>query len=160
MDFEIDDRVDFAYVMLGSLFAKNARELNSHFDSVARAVRKGGVYLLDWCIRFNISESSQSSWERESNGIRVRASFSSQIVDRVEQIYEDTDCLDVVLPDGEEKHFKSKSIRRVIYPQEFLLFIGARNDFEFIGWWNDWDLASPLGGDPEINRPIVLLRKT
>lgn len=89
----------------------------------------------------------------------MKASFASLILDKVKQLYEDSECLEV-LKDGEVKIVEGTSVKRVIFPQEFLLFISARSDFEFLGWWNDWDLSTPLSGDGKINRPIILLRRT
>ena len=32
--------------------------------------------------------------------------------------------------------------------------------FEFVGWWNDWNLDQPLGATTDaIYRPITLLRR-
>ena len=157
-DFEVDGLVDFAYVMLGSLFLKNTMDLVSHFDSISRAVRPGGLYLLDWCIRFDTNDSVESSWETRRGKTRVKATFSSTVLDKVEQIYKDYDALEV-FENGEARKFESKSIRRVIFPQEFRSFISGRGDFKFLGWWNNWDLDVPLRGDQKINRPIVLLRR-
>jgi hypothetical protein len=33
------------------------------------------------------------------------------------------------------------TVRREVYPQEFLLFLAQRPEFEFIGWWNHWDVT-------------------
>ena len=159
VDFRIDQGVDFAFVMLGSLFVKSSGELVSHFDAVARTLRPGGLYLLDWCVRFDIQDFSEDSWEVEKNGVVVKAGFASRVLDKVKQLYEDTECLEI-LEDGEVKKVEGTSVKRVIFPQEFLFFISARSDFEFLGWWNDWDLSTPLSGDGKINRPIILLRRT
>lgn len=159
VDFRIDRTVDFAFVLLGSLFVKSSEELASHFDAVARILRPGGLYLLDWCVRFDIQDFSEDSWEVEKNGVVVKASFASRVLDKVKQLYEDTECLQVI-KDGEVRKIEGTSIRRAIFPQEFLFFISARSDFEFLGWWNDWDLSTPLSGDGKINRPIILLRRT
>jgi SAM-dependent methyltransferase len=32
-------------------------------------------------------------------------------------------------------------------------------DFEFVGWWNNWDLTQPLGEIQKISRPITILRR-
>ncbi len=159
VDFQIDQTVDFAFVMLGSLFVKSSEELVSHFDAVARTLRPGGLYLLDWCVRFDNQDSSENFWEVEKNGVVVKVSFASRVLDRVEQLYEDTECLEV-LKDGEVNKVEGTSVKRVIFSQEFLFFISARSDFKFLGWWNEWDLSTPLSGDGKINRPIILLRRT
>ena len=159
VDFRIDQGVDFAFVMLGSLFVKSSGELVSHFDAVARTLRPGGLYLLDWCVRFDNQDFSEDSWEVERNGVVVKARFVSRALDKAAQLYEESECLEV-LKDGEVKKVEGTSVKRVIFPQEFLFFISARSDFEFLGWWNDWDLSTPLSGDGKINRPIILLRRT
>jgi hypothetical protein len=46
-----------------------------------------------------------------------------------------------------------------MHPQEFLSMVPERSEFEFVGWWNDWDLADPLPTANQINRPITILRK-
>ena len=158
--FQLEERVDFAYVMLGSLFVKNTEELHSHFDSMGRTIRAGGLYLLDWCIQFETISDHTSSWEQERDGIKVKATYSSKIVNRILQTFEETVAFEVG-DRGQHIGAQDTCIRRAIYPQEFLLFISARRDFEFVGWWNNWNLSAPLNGEEEqINRPIVLLRRT
>jgi hypothetical protein len=76
----------------------------------------------------------------------------------VEQIIEERFTLEVE-DEGAKRVFRDTSLLRQIYPQEFLLFVAARSDFEFVGWWNNWDLTQPLDGTQEIGRPIILLRK-
>jgi len=82
-----------------------------------------------------------------------------KIVNRVLQTLEETAILEV---DDHGQHIEARDtcIRRAIYPREFLLFIAARKDFEFVGWWNNWDLSASLDGEEKINRPIALLRRT
>jgi hypothetical protein len=51
-------------------------------------------------------------------------------------------------------------MRRAIFPQEFMLAATKLHNFEFVGWWNDWNLQQPLGeGRGEIVRPITVLRR-
>ena len=63
--FSLETMVDCVYVMLGSLYVKNTIELVSHFDSVARVFRRGGLYFLDWCIQFDPLSGRRDSWEAE-----------------------------------------------------------------------------------------------
>ena len=46
ISFVCPREVDFAYVMLGSLYLNTPGEMHSHFDSVAKALRPGGLYFL------------------------------------------------------------------------------------------------------------------
>jgi SAM-dependent methyltransferase len=161
IDFSMPQTFDFAFIALGSLCARNTDDLFSHFRSVARALNQGGLYLLDWCIRFAPFSVQDESWSMEQEGIQVRAAFSEKLVDAVEQLVEETLSLEVI-QDGSRETFSETGISRVMFPQEFLQIIHQIEALEFIGWWNTWDLDKPLDDikDPkQISRPIVLLRK-
>ena len=93
-----------------------------------------------------------------SGQIKVKTSVRETLVNPVEQIYEGSLTLEVD-DAGEKKILQATALNRQIYPQEFLLFVAARNDFEFVGWWNNWDLTQPLDGTSEIVRPIIVLRR-
>ncbi|MBW2142734.1 MAG: class I SAM-dependent methyltransferase [Deltaproteobacteria bacterium] len=153
VNFEMDKKVDFAFVLLGSLFVKDTSELADHFNSVARVLKKGGLYLLDWCIEFDQSKISAvgESWEIERNGIQVKTTVSWKAVNPVNQTVEETIALDVD-DHGVRQTIVQKDVRRLVYPQEFLCFISNNEHFEFIGWWNNWDLSQSLEEADEINR--------
>ena len=157
-DFELTEQVDFAFVLLGSLQARNTAELVSHFDSVGRVLKSGGLYLLDWCINFTPNTEVSESWEMAKGPVKVKTTFQTKLIHPVEQVTEETLTLEI--SDGVVQDVIRESwVRREIYPQEFLMFMANRIDFEFIGWWNDWDLTQTLDGVREINRPITVLRR-
>lgn len=162
IDFTLKSPADFVFVALGSLYARSTPELGCHLDSVSRALQPGGLYFLDWCIQFGGEATGQAggeSWEIERDGIRVQARVTMAPVDQVEQLLEETITLQV------EDHGKSctlttTDLKRAIYPQELLRVIETRRDFSFVGWWNNWDLNSPLAQVKlGIKRPIVVLRR-
>ncbi len=157
--FHLEQPVDFAYVMLGSLYAASSAELASHFQSVAGALRPGGLYFLDGCVEFSPMTDFTESWEIERDGVHIRATCLFTHINCVEQTMMEKVILEVD-EDGTERKLISETLRRAIYPQEWLLFLEARRDFEFIGWWNDWDLDQPLIGGELVNRPIVVIRRT
>lgn len=159
VDFKLKEQVDFAYVALASLFIGNTAELISHFSSVSRALRPGGLYLLDWCIHFGPPADHQDSWEMERDGIRVQTEVSLKVINRIEQTFEELITLSVD-DHGRRERISGRSVRRVIYPQEFLFFLSHYREFELVGWWNDWDLTKPLQGTEEdINRPVTVIRR-
>jgi hypothetical protein len=150
--------VDFAFVLLGSLTLPNAEAIVSHFDSVAACLRPGGLYLLDWCIQFGWPEEEMETWEMVEGEVTVRVTVGARILSRADQLVRDRIGLEV--QDGRRQLLLQDERERVlIFPQEFLRFIEARPDFEFVGWWNDWDLEVPLGGLAHVNRPIVVIRR-
>ena len=157
-DFALGEQVDFAFVLLGSLQARNTAELVSHFDCVSRALKQGGLYFLDWCVAFEPSQESVDSWEVLRGQVKVKATFQTKLIDPIEQIFEESLTLEVQEPSA-KKVFREAYVARQMYPQEFLLFVAARSDFEFVGWWNDWDVNQPLDDAQEISRPITILRR-
>jgi SAM-dependent methyltransferase len=156
--FLLEESAEFAFVALGSLYAKNKADLIDHFRSVARVLPAGGLYLLDWCVYFSSMHEMEEKWDIEQDGIKVQAKVNGRIVDPIEQVYEEVITLEV-LDNGQRLMYKGVDHKRIIYPQEFLLLIEHRTEFEFIGWWNDWNLEDPLPSNKPITRPIVLLRR-
>ena len=159
VDFSLRTKVDFAYIMLGSLYVKNTNELISHFDSVSKVLKKGGLYFLDGCIQFKPSKKYSESWEIDRGGTIVKSTYSTQIVNSLEQIFEEVISLNINDKDKTKK-IVEKTFKRIIYPQEFLFFIANRKDFEFMGFWNNWNLSQPLQGTKKVSRPIAIIRKT
>lgn len=156
--FALTGSAEFAFVALGSLYAQGTDDLLSHFQSVARVLPSGTLYLLDWCVYFSSMQGMEESWEIEQQGIKVKTMVQGRIVEPVEQRYEESITLEVT-DNGRINKYSGTDSKRLIYPQEFLLFIRHCTDFEFMGWWNNWNLNDPLPSPKPIQRPIVLLRK-
>lgn len=162
-DFTLEEPVDFAMILLGSLCAADSAQLVQHFDCVAAALAPGGLYLLDWCIQFDSLDTQSdkgddTSWEMEADGVKVATTVTWHVVNKIEQTYRETITLDVD-DHGRKLEFKEEYVRRGIFPQEFLCLIERHPAFEFVGWWNNWDLKQPLVDQKEIGRPIALLRR-
>lgn len=160
LDFTLNTEFDFVYVLLGSLCAKSNTELMTHFDSVARVLKKGGLYLLDWCIEYDPPRLGERevNWEIEREGIRVKTTVMWKAINRVEQTFEEKIIFEVT-DHSKKLNIVGKDTKRAIYPQEFLLFVSGLKDFEFVGWWNNWNLQEPLEQAEKIARPIALVRK-
>jgi len=125
---------------------------------VSRALQRGGLYFLDWCVDFAPCKEHTDSWEMVEGQVRVKTTIQLELMDPLEQIIEEKFTLEVQ-DEGAKKLFQETSLLRQIYPQEFLLFVEARSDFEFVGWRNNWDLGQTLDGKQEVGRPIIILRK-
>jgi SAM-dependent methyltransferase len=96
IDFSLERTVDFIYILLGSLSLKNTADLITHFNSVARIMKKGGLYLLDWCVQFEpLWQTEGDSWEMEQNGIQIKTQMSWKAISRLEQTFEETIILEV-----------------------------------------------------------------
>lgn len=156
--FSLPRKVGFAFVTLGSLYVKNTQGLFDHLDAMAKSLDAGGLYLLDWCVQFRPLEAKTEIWEIERDGVRVKTVAEFLPVSYVDQIYEERLTLDIE-DRGKTSTLSSTTVARAVFPQEFLLLVKQQNDFEFMGWWNDWSLEQPLGDTEAINRPVVLLRR-
>ena len=158
--FSLDETVDFAYTMLGSLYAKTSENINSHLNSVAKALNLGGLYLLDWCINFQWADPSNSdqSWSIAKRPVKIEIKFRTEVLDRAAQTVRNT--LTANIDDGGKLlKLEAEDVVRIIFPQEFLLLVEMSKKFEFLGWWNNWKLEEPIGEATRIARPIVLLRR-
>ena len=148
-------KVDMAYVLLGSLYAKSNEEFFQHLDSVARILKSGGLYILDGVVWFNILSNNKQSWTISKSGIKVRASFRATIVDHVAQTFREDAILEIQ-DHGIKKQIRSHELRKFFFPQEFLTLIKCHNKFEFLGWFDNFDInkqAIPKG------RQVVVLRE-
>lgn len=162
--FSLEDRADFAFVLLGSLFARNTADLISHFDSMAAALLPGGIYLLDWCIQFDKMLEGSDSWVIERDNIRTRTSCSWRYIDPVSQTAEELIQIEVE-DHGTKMELEDRRLRRIIYPQEFILLAEKAGAFEFVGWWNNWNPDDPIKESnsavpgQKIERPIAVIRR-
>jgi len=64
-----------------------------------------------------------------------------------------------VIENGKTKIFKTEKVDKIIFPQEFLELVEKNGKFEFVGWYNNFNLAELLENATKINRPITLLRR-
>lgn len=160
-NFSLEQPVDFAFIMLGSLYANGFAELTSHFNALAGALRPGGLYFLDWCIQFSdpFHRIMNNTVVNEQEGVTIESTFRTSLVDAARQMYEEIWTVNVD-DHGERKTLQMIERNRAIFPQEFLLFVQERTDFEFVGWWYDWDFDKPIVDDlVEVVRPVTLLRR-
>jgi SAM-dependent methyltransferase len=158
-DFCIPEPADFVFTMCGSLYARSTAEVMSHFECVARALRPGGLYLLDWCINFEWNQpKGEQKWKMKRGGEEIRVRFKEEIIDPASQLVRHRLTGDLRRGD-ETRRFESTNTVRVILPQEFLLLLEKAGHFEFLGWWNSWDLDRPMEREKSADRPITLIRR-
>lgn len=160
IDFKLEHKVDFTYIMLGSLYVSNTNELLQHFGAVQRALRPGGLYFLDWCVDFSSLNYTQDRWVMRREETTVATHYITRLHNAAEQLY--TEEITFTIKDGQRRRrLVHRGQRRAIFPQEFILAATKLNQFEFLGWWNDWNWHQPLAeaGQKEIVRPITVLRR-
>ena len=147
--------VDLAYVLLGSIYVGSNREFLRHLDRVADVLTPGGLYLLDSVVWFEILSNYRRRWERRRGGITVRMSYRVEIIDSIAQTYHECVTLDVD-DHGTVHKIEGRLPTKIFFPQEFLCLVEASRDFEFVGWFNDFDLDAPV--TPK-GRHIAILRR-
>ncbi len=159
-DFRLKKKVDFAFIMMGSLDVESDKKFLSHLDSVAASLNKGGLYfiqnkLLDW------TKAEKESWTMERNGITVETTFEIRFKHILNQIYTEKMTLEVD-DHGKRKKFVQEEDLKFIFPQEFKMLIKLNGKFEFLGWWkgncNTWHLDKPLEKVKNLSDNMVLLR--
>ena len=158
-DFSLTEPVDLVLTMCGSLYTRSTEGFLSHLASVAKALRPGGLYFLDWCINFEWNQpKGEQRWRMKRKGLEIGISFREETVDPASQIARHRLTGEIKRQD-ELHRVESVDTVRVILPQEFLLLLEKSGGFEFIGWWNNWDLECPMEEEKSANRPITLVRR-
>ncbi len=159
--FRLKRKVDFAFIMMGSLNVESNERFLTHLDSVAASLKEGGLYFiqnmgLDW------TKNGKQSWTMERNGITVKTSFEFHFKNILNQVYTEKMMLEVN-DNGKRKRFVQEEDLKFIFPQEFKLLIKMNGKFEFLGWWkgncNTWHLDQPLEKVKKIEDNMVLLRR-
>jgi hypothetical protein len=147
---------DFAYVLLGSLYVKSNDEFLDHLRCVARALRSGGLYLLDGVLQFRLLGESKQTWTIRKGGISVKTTYEQEILDSFEQRFREHLRL-TVSRSGERKTIETKAVRKMIFPQEFRMLVERQKQFEYVGWFNDFSFVKPE--DENTGRRMVVLRR-
>jgi SAM-dependent methyltransferase len=135
--------VDLAYVLLGSIYVGSNREFLTHLDRVADVLAPGGLYLLDSVVWFEIFRDYRRRWTRRRNGITVRMTYRAELIDAIAQTYHECVTLDVD-DHGRTHKIEGRVPTKIFFPQEFLCIVEASRHFEFVGWFNDFDLDAPV----------------
>jgi len=158
-NFETIVKADFAYVMLGSFFSITDEEINNHFKSVYNSLEVGGLYFLDWVVRFKWDRWNDETWTHSKDNITLNFSHSSIDRNYKDQIY--TEYLKIDVDDnGKKLTLEDNLKRRVFFPKEFNLLQDKLGFFEIVGMWNNFDINQPIDNTfTEFSRPSILLRK-
>ncbi len=160
-DFRLRKKVDFAFIMMGSLNVESNERFLSHLDSVAASLNEGGLYFiqnqgLDW------TKSTMQSWTMKRNGITVTTTYESHFKDILNQIYTEKMTLEID-DNGKRKKLIHEKDLKFIFPQEFKALVRLNGKFEFLGWWkgncNTWHLDKPLEEVKDLNDNMILLRR-
>jgi len=160
-NFRLKKKVDFAFIMMGSLVSGSNEKFLSHLNSVVASLNDGGLYFiqnlgLDW------TRNGKQRWTMERDGITVETSFETHFKDVLNQIYTEKMVLEVN-DNGKIKKFVQEEDLKFIFPQEFKTLLKLNERFEFLGWWkgncSTWHLDQPLNRTKNLGDNMVLLRR-
>jgi SAM-dependent methyltransferase len=157
--FRVEKTFDFAFCMLGSLEIETNNELLSHLDSVEACLKRGSLYLLDGAVHFDWTELKGEGWTVIKDGLTINVDWRVTPLNFVEQKVKESITLEVIEQGRTTKILKTEKVGKLIFPQEFLELIHKNGKFEFVGWFNNFDLKQPLETTRKFNRPVILLRK-
>jgi len=161
LNFELNEPADFVFTALGLLHARRPEEVVWHLDIVAKALKPGGLYLMDWCINFQWEDipTREQQWSVEKEGVKIKARFrtESDLTREDSQLCKRRIIVDVD-DHGERVRLEAVDSLRVTVPEEFLALLDRCGKFEFVGWWSEWNIPQAAGA-ARINRPVSLLRR-
>ena len=156
---KIGGKVDLALMMMGSisLIESNDRML-SHLESVARCLKKGGLYLIenaeaDWAKE---DFFGSQTWTSERDGISIETTYKLELKDTLKQAAVATIILEVN-DHGSEFYFEESRDIKIFFPQEFVALIEKCGKFEFLGWFEP-DRMKKLSKAKENNLVVLAYR--
>lgn len=136
-DIRLARPVDAAICMQdsqGHLLTNEA--LVAHLRSVARTVRRGGLYVFDRYMASSWTDPARSwSWSRRRGRVVVRASFSAlNQVNPVTQVFTERLTLEAV-ENGARRVYRQTHLSRMVFPQELRALIELAGGWAFVQWF-------------------------
>ncbi|MBM3306852.1 MAG: class I SAM-dependent methyltransferase [Candidatus Eisenbacteria bacterium] len=138
--FRLATKVDFAFTMMGTVaHLRNHKEVLNHLGSVAAAVKRGGLYLienlkLDWAAVGGAGVEGEQLWTMKRGDVEVRTRYSVRVVDALAQKVEETLTMEVD-DRGERATLTDRLVTVLVFPEEFRLLVEREGSFEFVGWF-------------------------
>jgi SAM-dependent methyltransferase len=160
-DFRLAQPVDAALCMQdsqGHLLTND--QLVAHLRSVARALRRGGLYVFDRYMASSWTDPARSwSWSRRRGRLIVRASFSAlNDVNPVSQVFTERMTLEAV-ENGTRRVYRQKHLSRMVFPQELRAIVDLAGGFEFVQWFFGFKAHQVLERSRRPLLMVVVLRK-
>jgi SAM-dependent methyltransferase len=161
-EFRLERPVDAAICMQDSQghMLTNAR-LVAHLRAVARAVKRGGLYIFDRYMASSWTNPARSwSWSKRRGRLIVRASFSAlNDVDPVSQIFRERMTLEAI-ENGTRRLYRQSHLSRMVFPQELRTLVELAGGFAFVQWFFGFKRHQVLERSKHPLMMVVVLRKT
>ncbi|MBI3637749.1 MAG: class I SAM-dependent methyltransferase [Candidatus Rokubacteria bacterium] len=161
-DFRLASPVDAAICMQDSQghLLTNA-QLIAHLGSVARSLRRGGLYVFDRYMASSWTDPARRwSWSKRRGRLIVRASFSAlNDVDPVSQVFRERMTLEAI-ENGRRRLYRQTHMSRMVFPQELRALVELAGGFEFVQWFFGFKPHQILEKSKHPLLMVVVLRKT
>lgn len=138
-EFSIRNKVDFAYILLGSLYVRSRTDLVSHLGSVARAVRPGGLYVLEGAVKFFESEIRRQSWVVKKGDIIVKTEYIPKLINKARGLYKEE--INLKVKDRSGIHYiQQEDTKKIFSFGEFMDVIRREGNFTYAGSFCNFDI--------------------
>ncbi|MDE1975370.1 MAG: class I SAM-dependent methyltransferase [Patescibacteria group bacterium] len=156
IDFSLPTQADCALLFLGSFYVTSDEELRSHLDSVACALKSGGLYILDNAVIFFPEDAMNiQSWDMEADGVKVTTTYAPAWVDEKERISDAKITLDIE-EGGKKRKIEHVERRKLYMADDFIRIAESTGKWERAGAFSNFDMSKePYPG----GRNIVVLRR-
>src|SRR2546425_1170511 len=136
-------------------------QLLAHLRAVARAVRKGGLYVFDRYMASSWTNPARSwSWFKRRGRLVVRVSFSAlNEVNPVSQIFRERMTLEAI-DNGTRRLYRQSHLSRMVFPQELRALVELAGGFEFVQWFFGFKPHQLLERSRRPLIMVVVLRRT
>ena len=157
IDFALQEQADCAVVFLGSFYITTDAELTSHLASVARALRTGGLYILDAAVSYFPEDIRTQTWSESENGVTVTVTYTPRWVDRDHGLLKSTITLRVHDPSSTTRDIKHSELRKIYSFKQFLQIIHGMSSWQYVGSFSDFNIEA---GPWDQGRNITIIRRT
>ncbi len=157
-DFRLRPPADFGFVLFGSVYRTSNAEFLAHLGCMARALRRGALYVLHMLPDGRIDHVARR-WQGTSRRgrVTVRVTYEREIIDASRQLRRETLVLRVN-DGGRRATVVERCLDKFILPQELLLLL-ERSAFELVGWYDGFDLRRKFDGRRAANYVVSVLRR-
>ena len=144
-------------------FLLTNEEIKAHFQSVAKRLVPGGLYLLDFWVPHQYDQIGNEihQWEQTEGDTTVRVFYLQhpETVDPITQTFEDELVFEIT--EGEEtREIRGGRTRtRLILPREFAALVDNSGVFELVGTHGEFDLESEFTQESLSWRMISVLKR-
>ena len=160
--FTLPARVDAAICMQDSQgHLLTNEQLLAHLRSVARSLRRGGLYVFDRYMASSWTDPARRwSWSKRRGRLIVRASFSAlNDVNPVSQVFREHMTLEAI-ENGRRRLYRQTHMSRMVFPQELKTLVALAGGFEFVQWFCGFKPHQVLEKSKHPLLMVVVLRKT